>query len=214
MALIQGNIPQDVKVESEPFRQQTVDIYERLTREAAKGGVDLIVWPESAVPFFFQDEPAPGGTDQEPGPGDERTACSSAAPPMNCAMVKALFSTAPFMCRRTARQSAGATKCIWSPLANTCRWEAFLTFISKLVVGIGDFSPGERAVTTGYGQHEARRTMVCYEVIFPELARQYVQRRCPRPGGNHQRRLVRPVIGPLSAPVHRRPSAQWRPAPR
>ena len=34
-----------------------MDTYERLTREAARRGVDLIVWPESAVPFFFQDEP-------------------------------------------------------------------------------------------------------------------------------------------------------------
>jgi apolipoprotein N-acyltransferase len=50
----------------------------------------------------------------------------------------------------------------------------FLTFINKLVVGIGDFSPGERAVPL-----DMRSTklgiQVCYEVIFPELARQYVQ---------------------------------------
>ena len=56
VALIQGNIPQDVKW-SPAFREHTVDTYERLTRDASKGGVDLIVWPESAVPFFFQDEP-------------------------------------------------------------------------------------------------------------------------------------------------------------
>ena len=56
VALIQGNIPQDVKW-SPAFRERTLDTYERLTREASKGGVDLVVWPESAVPFFFQDEP-------------------------------------------------------------------------------------------------------------------------------------------------------------
>jgi apolipoprotein N-acyltransferase len=72
VALIQGNIDQDVKW-SPAFQEQTMAIYERLTREAAKGGVDLVVWPESAVPFFFQDQFRQAGDQRlpalrQPGP--------------------------------------------------------------------------------------------------------------------------------------------------
>ena len=57
VALIQGNIPQDVKWDPS-FQEATIGIYERLTRQAAATGrIDLIVWPESAAPFFVQDEP-------------------------------------------------------------------------------------------------------------------------------------------------------------
>jgi apolipoprotein N-acyltransferase len=49
----------------------------------------------------------------------------------------------------------------------------FLPFISKMVVGIGDFSPGEQAVPLQAGQTRIG-TLVCAEAVFPEVARAYV----------------------------------------
>jgi apolipoprotein N-acyltransferase len=50
--LVQGNIPQDVKW-NPAFAEKTVATYERLSRQGAQGPGTLVVWPESALPFFL-----------------------------------------------------------------------------------------------------------------------------------------------------------------
>jgi len=49
VAVLQGNIDQGVKW-SPTWAERTLGIYERLTREAAAAGAQLVVWPETAVP--------------------------------------------------------------------------------------------------------------------------------------------------------------------
>jgi apolipoprotein N-acyltransferase len=49
VALLQGNIGQDVKWSPE-WAQRTLEVYEQLTRRAAAQGAELVVWPETAVP--------------------------------------------------------------------------------------------------------------------------------------------------------------------
>lgn len=56
VAVLQGNIEQRAKWDP-AFREATLAIYERLTREAGRHGADLIVWPETAVPFALRLEP-------------------------------------------------------------------------------------------------------------------------------------------------------------
>ncbi len=49
-----------------------------------------------------------------------------------------------------------------------------LTFINKLVVGVGDFSPGKvKPLALG---DDPLGVLICYEVIFPGLARDYVRK--------------------------------------
>jgi apolipoprotein N-acyltransferase len=50
VSLIQANIPQDIKWQSEQF-QPTLDLYRDLTR--SHWDSDLIIWPETAVPAFY-----------------------------------------------------------------------------------------------------------------------------------------------------------------
>lgn len=51
VAVIQGNIPQGMKWKRE-YRDSIMDRYESLSREAAKRGPHLVVWPETATPGF------------------------------------------------------------------------------------------------------------------------------------------------------------------
>ena len=53
VALIQGNIDQSIKWDS-LYQSQTIDIYSSLSRESIPSGNGLIVWPETAAPFYFQ----------------------------------------------------------------------------------------------------------------------------------------------------------------
>ncbi len=172
VALIQGNISQDVKW-SPAFRESTIDTYEHLTREASKGGVDLIVWPESAVPFFFQDEPI------------QAERIRNLAKEMNAFLLfgspahelrngKSTFLNSAFMLSPRGETIGRADKMHLVPLGEYIPLGNILTFINKLVVGIGDFSPGVRAIPLDAGNTKLG-IQVCYEIIFPELARQYVQ---------------------------------------
>src|SRR3990172_1510183 len=52
VGLVQGNIDQSIKWD-ESFQRETLRIYERLSLWVAEGKPDLIIWPETATPFFF-----------------------------------------------------------------------------------------------------------------------------------------------------------------
>jgi apolipoprotein N-acyltransferase len=172
IALIQGNIEQDVKW-SPAFRDETIGIYDRLTREAAKGGVDLVVWPESAVPFFFQDEPVQA--ERIKGLARElNTWLLIGSPAHELRDGKSIFLNSAFVIAPNGEITGRGDKLHLVPFGEYVPLGRFLPFISKLVVGIGDFSPGEHATPLNVGRAMAG-LLVCYEGIFPELAREYVR---------------------------------------
>lgn len=172
VALIQGNIPQDVKWSPE-FREQTIDTYERLTREAAKGGVDLIVWPESAVPFFFQDEPLQAERIRNLAK-DLNSFLLFGSPAHELRNGRSTFLNSAFLLSPRGVTLGRADKLHLVPFGEYVPLGSILTFINKIVVGIGDFSPGERAIPLDMGSTKLG-IQVCYEIIFPELAREYVR---------------------------------------
>jgi len=172
VALIQGNIPQDVKWSPE-FRERTVDTYVRLTREATRDGVDLIVWPESAVPFFFQDEPLQAerirNLARETG-----AHLLLGSPAHELRNGRNTFLNSAFMLSPSGETTGRADKLHLVPFGEYVPLGNILTFINKIVVGIGDFAPGEKAVTLEAAGVKLG-VQICYEVIFPELAREYVR---------------------------------------
>jgi apolipoprotein N-acyltransferase len=56
VGVVQGNIDQGVKWNAE-WIERTLSEYERLSRDAASEGAELIVWPETAVPGGLEVEP-------------------------------------------------------------------------------------------------------------------------------------------------------------
>ncbi|MDY7032316.1 MAG: apolipoprotein N-acyltransferase, partial [Thermodesulfobacteriota bacterium] len=53
VALIQGNIDQSKKWDK-AYQDETIRIYRELSFNAAQSNPNLIVWPETATPFYFQ----------------------------------------------------------------------------------------------------------------------------------------------------------------
>lgn len=172
VALIQGNIPQDIKW-SASFRDQTINIYERLSREAAKvGGIDLIVWPESAVPFFFQDEPRQAERLRELARNLETTLLFG-SPAYELRNGLPTLMNSAFVVAPTGKTIGRSDKLHLVPFGEYVPFGSFFPFITKIVEGIGDFAPGKHAVPLNIGKTVAG-TLVCYEIIFPEIAREYV----------------------------------------
>lgn len=170
IALIQGNIPQDVKWSPE-FRERTIDTYVRLTQEASKEGIDLIVWPESAVPFFFQDEPLQAARIRNLA-REMNAYLLFGSPAHELRNGKSIFLNSAFLVSPSGETVGRADKLHLVPFGEYVPLGNILTFINKIVVGIGDFAPGEQAIPLDMGSTKLA-VQVCYEVIFPELARQY-----------------------------------------
>ena len=65
--LVQANIPQEMKFSRERL-QRSLDLYTGMTRETSLDDVDLVVWPETAIPTYFdriEDAIAPFVADME-----------------------------------------------------------------------------------------------------------------------------------------------------
>jgi len=171
-AVIQGNIPQELKWH--PDKQlETVKTYRQLSlRAKAAGANDLIIWPEAAMPFYFQD----GGllaTTVVDLPQETGTALLFGSPAYRKDAGGVRYLNSAFLLSAESRLIGRSDKIHLVPFGEYVPLGSFLPFVNKLVAGIGDYSPGEINPLPIHGHHLG--ILVCYEVIFPELAREYVR---------------------------------------
>lgn len=171
VALAQGNIPQDVKWDPS-FQEETVAIYERLSRKTNGSGAQLIVWPESSLPFFFQKEFAYSAR------------VSSLARELNSYLVvsspaleyedgKERLLNSAFLIAADGSTVGRSDKLHLVPFGEYVPLAKLLPFVKKMVQGIGDFSPG-KTVTPLSAPFGKLGILVCFEGIFPEISRDYV----------------------------------------
>ncbi len=171
VVLVQGNIDQSVKW-SPQFQTETMDIYRELSADVSEGGVSLIVWPETAAPFYFQDydESSRGviNVTQKAGawllfgaPAYKRGEGG-----------KLSFYNSAYLLSPDGSISGRYDKVHLVPFGEYVPLRRILFFIDKLVVGAGDFKPGEEIAPLPMGDKKIG-TLICYEGIFPEIAREY-----------------------------------------
>jgi len=170
IGLAQGNIDQAVKWDP-AFQKATLERYRRLTEMAADEGADLVVWPESATPFYFQEAGPPQAEVRSIARNLQGFLLfGSPAYLRNEGAVNYLNSA--FLLNEQAEILGRSDKVHLVPFGEYVPLKWLLPFVDKLVTGIGDFSPGtvEPLVMNGH----RLGVLVCYEAIFPELARAYV----------------------------------------
>lgn len=176
VSLIQGNIDQSIKW-NPAFQRETLRIYASLSRHAAPSGEGLIVWPETAAPFFFQDH-----NDMQ----RDVTALASqtgnwvlfGSPGYRQEGEHIDFQNSAFLLSPDGRIAGRYDKVHLVPYGEYVPLRRFFPFISKLVVGIGDFrsGPGYEPLLM-HGSRGGRKlgVMICYEGILPEAGRAYRQ---------------------------------------
>jgi apolipoprotein N-acyltransferase len=171
IGLVQPNIDEARKWDV-LYRRETLDRHKRLTAQVVQGA-DLVIWPEASTPFLF---------DVETAYRDEvLTFVRDHGVPL-------LFGS-PALANRTDGQphltnsaylvSGDGTvldrydKVHLVPFGEYVPLKAVLFFLDKLVVGIGDFVPGAGPRVMG-GPGGRFGLVICFEVIFPDLVRQFV----------------------------------------
>jgi len=171
-SLVQGNIDQSVKWDP-AHKASTVSTYGRLSRQAAADGpLDLIVWPESATPFYFQNG-GPLSARVESVARGTGAHLLFGSPAYEVLNRQNRYLNSAFLLSGEGRGLGRSDKVHLVPFGEYVPLGRFLPFIDKMVVGIGDFSPG--AVSPLPLNGESLGVLVCFEGIFPELARDFVR---------------------------------------
>ncbi|HVN96998.1 MAG TPA: apolipoprotein N-acyltransferase [Syntrophorhabdaceae bacterium] len=168
-AIVQGNVKQDVKWD-EAFKVMTIKKYLQMTLSSVKD-VDLVIWPETAMPFLF---------DREIYANKYIKALPGAVGS------NLLFGTMSEDSSRRLRNSAyvigkdGETEGVYNkvhlvPFGEYTPLISYFPFLAKLTAAGGDFSPGQ--------SHEPIKTdigsigvLICYEGVFPSITNETVRR--------------------------------------
>ncbi len=171
VGIVQPSVRGDEKWD-ETNRDSTFNVLERSTRSLASRSVDLIVWPETAVPVYLRYDAGyfartrslareifcPLLTGFPDADFDENERC--------------LKYNAAGLFDRKGNLVQTYRKIHLVPFGEALPWQDRFPILERIDLGEGDFSPGrERTVfESGMGRFSV---LICFESIFPRLARQF-----------------------------------------
>ncbi len=171
IALLQGDI--DIKTKwSEETKDYNFAVYDSLAAEAAPA--DLLVWPETAAPAYLLN-------DHRLKDKVSRTAREAGCPMLvgtldfnyvNDTTVETFNAAIQFDSNGRNRKSYHKTKLV--PFAETVPYGNYIPFLANLSLGWSDFVHG-RELVVYENEFGSYGTLICYEIIFPEVVNQYVR---------------------------------------
>ena len=165
VAALQGNIDQGVKWDL-VFRESTLETYDRLTREAARRGAELIIWPEAAVPLLLRREPEALARVTRLASETKRFLLVGSPDLDGGRFYNSVFSISP-----DGSLVQRYDKIHLVPFGEYVPLRPLLGFAEKLARGaIGDFAPG-REPTVFHLPQGSFGVTISYEVYFPAEVR-------------------------------------------
>ena len=170
VGLVQGNILQNDKW-NPAMRSTILNRYLDLSRQSVAAGARLIVWPEAATPFSFEDDPDGEAVRQLARTTGAHLLFGSVQ--RRYAPVPQTFNAA-FVLQPDGETAAVYRKIHLVPFGEYVPFRSLLFFASPLVEAVAPFSPGTGPVTLPIGGHLIS-TAICYEIIYPALARSFVR---------------------------------------
>jgi apolipoprotein N-acyltransferase len=166
-AVVQPNIDQSVKWD-EGHRAESMKIYMNLTGTAAKFSPDMVVWPETATPFYFQEDMEFAET-LSAFLAENKMSLIFGSPAYKHTQDGIKFFNRAYMLS-PEQETTFYDKMHLVPFGEYVPFKSILFFVNKLVPAAGDFTPGTDISPLGDGT-PAPGAMICFEVIFPSHAR-------------------------------------------
>jgi apolipoprotein N-acyltransferase len=172
IGIAQGSIDQYLKWDA-AYQDATMGVYEKQTEQLARKGAQIVVWPETAAPFFFQQR------------GELRERLLDLA--QTC-QIEILFGSPAFGQNGDTRTLFNRAYLIGPdrnilgfndkmhlvPFGEYVPLRQVLFFIHQMVEGIGEFSPGRIPRVLPSESGASFGVMICFESIFPEISRALV----------------------------------------
>ena len=172
IGLVQGDIDQSIKWDK-AFQLQTLEIYERLSLRVTGDKPDLIIWPETATPFFFQDakEYQPLVLDI---PKKTDAFLLFGSPSYKIERRKVNHYNSAYLVSPSGEIVGKYDKIHLVPFGEYVPLQDLLFFIGSLGEGIGDFKSGKEIYNFSLPQGKFG-VLICFEIIFPDLCRKFVK---------------------------------------
>ena len=172
VGLIQGNIDQSIKW-NESFQKETLRTYERLSLRTAQERPDLIIWPETAVPFFFQD-----AKEYQPLVLDVAVKTHAyllfGSPSYRIEKGVAVNYNSAYLAAPSGEIVGKYDKNHLVPFGEYVPLGEILK-LGSLGEGIGDFKSGKEIINLTLPQAKFG-VLICFEIIFPDLCREFVRK--------------------------------------
>ena len=174
IAVVQGNIPQEHKWD-EAYKEEILSRYECLTRLAAESQLDLIVWPETSAPGYV-------GVDEDLTQRIFRLAKQAGRPLLIGSPVPKLaaggfvFLNRASLINQVEEIVSTYDKLHLVPYGEFIPGDKLFPWLRKLFPPIGDFIPGKDYTVFNLGSGLHFSVLICFEDVFPELARAFVRR--------------------------------------
>lgn len=170
VAVVQGNIKQGEKWKKEMV-QATLERYAALTRQVR--GAHLIVWPETAAPFFFLRTPDLTAQVQKVAQENGGYLLFGAPAWELTAQGESYFNRA-YLLSPQGEVAGTYDKAHLVPYGEYVPLKRFFPFIGKMVAMVGDFAEGPVGGVVSLPEG-AVGPLICFESIFPYLSRAQVQ---------------------------------------
>lgn len=172
VALVQGNIKQDLK-----WNPQTAyDNLEKhllMTQKATEQGAELVIWPETAYPYTIDlSESEKFILDENKLISEESTILFGAVSEDPTEELK-IHNSAFLYSKSQQGLSSPYHKRHLVPFGEYVPLKKFLVFAKKLTQAVGDFTAGNSGSLLNFSNFKLG-VLICYEDIFPALARQTV----------------------------------------
>ncbi len=180
IGLVQPNVNQAQKWDAS-YRDEILERFSRLSAAVAPQ-TDLVIWPEAATPFIFE---------------QERFYQQQLIDLIDRQQVPLLFGSPALRVDQNGKRYLLNSAYLLAPQQRLLgRYDkqhlvpfgeyiplksSLLFFLEKLVVGIGDFESGKDATILNLPLSPTRPAVqlgvvICYEVIFPDLVRKFAEK--------------------------------------
>jgi apolipoprotein N-acyltransferase len=180
VGVIQPNIDPNLKFTAR-MRNESLDRLIALSRECHENvirkngdGLDLIIWPETAVPAFIKSS----------------AECRALVAALCDTINVPIFTGTPIFNYKTREVHNGAVlfvpnqgirdeyiKIHLVPFGEHIPFDKYVPLFRKIDLGEGDYAPGSEYTVFNTGSVKFS-CLVCFESIFPELSREFVKNGC------------------------------------
>ncbi|MFN2257079.1 MAG: apolipoprotein N-acyltransferase [Desulfuromonadaceae bacterium] len=168
VVLIQANIDQHQKW-LRSHRAPTLNLYTDMSRKYP--AADLIVWPESATPFYYALEPRYANKVKELA-RELQVHLLFGSPAREQMPQGYTYLNSAYLLDPKGETVERTDKVHLVPFGEYVPLSSVLGFVDKMAVGVGDFRPGNlKLLPLSRGK---AGVLICYEAIFPHLARTQV----------------------------------------